>query len=90
MSRTKDKRRNVTLTDGERRLLNDIVELDGYRGQLTTEETIRTALEAGLVETVGSNANGRPYVRATRKGRAHQRRARTTPPPSDRLIDILK
>ena len=73
-NRTSDKRHNVTLTDGERRLLIDLVEFHDYLGQLTTEDTLLTALCAGLVKTVSSDrATGRPYVRPTRKGRAHQK-----------------
>jgi hypothetical protein len=73
--RTNDKRRNVALTAGEYRLLNDLVRFDGYMGQLASEETIRIALNAGLIHTVGSNNNGRPLVRPTSKGIRHQNRA---------------
>jgi hypothetical protein len=73
--RTGDKRRNVELTPGEYRLLNDLARHKRYFGQLASEETLRTALAAGLVREVGSDAYGRPLVRPTRKGERHQRRA---------------
>ncbi len=41
-------------------------------GELASEETLRTALQAGLVRALGSNVNGRPLVMATQKGRRHQ------------------
>lgn len=73
MKRTTDKRCNVILTDGERRLLNDLNFSDRYLGQLASEETIRTALASGLVTAVGNDVNGRPLVKATAKGRRHQK-----------------
>jgi len=72
--RTKDKRRNVNLTPGERRLLNDLVRFEKYQGQLASEDTLRTAISAGLVRVIGENDVGRPYVRPTRKGERHQAR----------------
>jgi hypothetical protein len=73
--RSNDKRRKVELTPGEYRLLNDLVRFEGYLGQLASEETIRTALSAGLVRSVGRNEIGRPLVRPLRKGENHQKRA---------------
>lgn len=75
MKRTVDKRRNVELTPGEYRLLNDLVGFEEYLGQCASEETLRTAIAAGLVRVVGRNEIGRPFVRPTRKGKCHQIRA---------------
>lgn len=72
MARPNDKRRNVELTPGEYRLLNDLVQFEDYMGQAASEDTLRTALAAGLVKSVGRNSIGRPFVRPTRKGVRHQ------------------
>lgn len=75
MKRDGDKRKNVVLTSGEYRLLNDLVRFEEYLGQCASEETLRTALQAGLVMEVGHDKNLRPMVRPTTKGRRHQRAA---------------
>jgi len=69
--RTNDKRKNVELTPGEYRLLNDLVRFDNYLGQQAREDTLRTALAAGLVEAIDRDKNLRPLVRPTKKGVRH-------------------
>lgn len=69
--RSNDKRKNVALTVGEWGLLRDLSS-GRNQGQLATEETLRTALEAGLVETIGTvKETGRPLVGITSKGKRH-------------------
>ena len=70
-----DKRQRVDLTPGEVRLLNDLVKYKDYMGQLASEEALRTAMQRGLVESIGSDRKtGRPLIRITKKGIAHQKR----------------
>jgi len=69
---TTDKRKNVELTDAERRLLNDLVNHETYFGQCASETTLKSAFDRGLVYTVGHNGDLRPLVRPTRKGIRHQ------------------
>lgn len=68
-----DKRKNVELTPGERRLLNDLVRFETYLGQEAAERTLKEALDHGLVYTVGHNRDLRPLVRPTKKGIQHQK-----------------
>lgn len=68
-----DKRKNVQLTPGERRLLNDLVRFETYLGQAASEMTLKAALDHGLVYTVGHNRDLRPLVRPTKKGIRHQK-----------------
>jgi hypothetical protein len=74
--RTNDKRKNVELTPGEYRLLHDLTRYETYYGQLASEETLRTALDAGLVVTFDHDKNLRPLVRPTKKGIRHLTKAR--------------
>lgn len=79
--RSSDKRKKVELTSGERRLLNDLVWFEDYLGQAADNDALNSADDAGLVEIVGRNKVGRPYVRPTKKGLRHQAQQGDGPKP---------
>lgn len=63
-----DKRQRYNPTANEWRLLRDLSEFTTYCGQAASEETIRTALAAGIVKTVGNDNNLRPLVGLDSRG----------------------